>query len=46
MPSETSSTEKLRVIVAGGGVAALETILALRELAPDLTDVSVAPALV
>jgi sulfide:quinone oxidoreductase len=31
----------LRVIVAGGGVAALETILALRELAPDLTDVSV-----
>ena len=29
------------MIVAGGGVAALETILALHELAPDLTDVSV-----
>jgi sulfide:quinone oxidoreductase len=31
----------LRVIVAGGGVAALESILALHELAPELTDVSV-----
>jgi sulfide:quinone oxidoreductase len=41
MPSETSSSEKSRVIVAGGGVAALETILALSELAPGLTDVSV-----
>ena len=41
MPTESSSSEKLRVIVAGGGVAALETILALHELAPDLTDVSV-----
>jgi sulfide:quinone oxidoreductase len=29
------------VVVAGGGVAALETILALGELAADLTDVSV-----
>lgn len=33
--------EKLRVIVAGGGVAALETVLALADLAPDLTDVAV-----
>lgn len=41
MPSETSSTEKLRVLVAGGGVAALETVLALHELAPELTHVSV-----
>jgi sulfide:quinone oxidoreductase len=41
MPIERSSTEKLRVIVAGGGVAALETILALLELAPNLTDVTV-----
>jgi sulfide:quinone oxidoreductase len=29
------------VIVAGGGVAALETTLALSELAPEQTDVSV-----
>lgn len=41
MPDETRPSEKLRVIVAGGGVAALETILALGELAPDLTDVTV-----
>jgi sulfide:quinone oxidoreductase len=32
--------EKLRVIIAGGGVAALETALALVELAPDHTDVT------
>jgi sulfide:quinone oxidoreductase len=32
--------EKLRVIIAGGGVAALETALALADLAPDLTDVT------
>jgi sulfide:quinone oxidoreductase len=41
MPTETSSSEKLRVIVVGGGVAALETILALHDLAGELTDVSV-----
>lgn len=41
MANETPSSEKLRVIVVGGGVAALETILALRDLAPDLTAVSV-----
>jgi sulfide:quinone oxidoreductase len=39
MPPETTSSEKLRVIVAGGGVAALETVLALHDLAPELTDV-------
>jgi sulfide:quinone oxidoreductase len=33
--------DKLRVIVVGGGVAALETALALADLAPDLTDVTV-----
>jgi sulfide:quinone oxidoreductase len=41
MTNEAIHPEKLRVIVAGGGVAALETALALRELAPGLTDVSV-----
>jgi sulfide:quinone oxidoreductase len=33
--------DKLRVIVVGGGVAALETALALADLSPELTDVSV-----
>jgi sulfide:quinone oxidoreductase len=33
--------EKLRVIVAGGGVAALETTLALADLAPERTAVTV-----
>lgn len=41
MSTETSSSEKLRVIVVGGGVAALETVLALHDLAGELTDVSV-----
>src|SRR5271154_2279075 len=41
MTPESSSTDKLRVIVAGGGVAALETVLALADLAPDRTDVTV-----
>jgi sulfide:quinone oxidoreductase len=36
-----SSPPKLRVIVAGGGVAALETLLALRALAADLTAITV-----
>src|ERR1035438_7337912 len=33
--------QKLRVIIAGGGVAALETALALKELAPGLTATTV-----
>jgi sulfide:quinone oxidoreductase len=42
MITETPQPEKkLRVIVAGGGVAALETVLALADLAPDRTDVTV-----
>jgi sulfide:quinone oxidoreductase len=41
MTTATSHPEKLRVIVAGGGVAALETVLALGELALDHTDVTV-----
>ncbi len=41
MTTETSPPEKLRVIIVGGGVAALETALALRELAPDHTDMTV-----
>jgi sulfide:quinone oxidoreductase len=35
------ATEKLRVLVAGGGVAGLETALALRDLAQDRTAVTV-----
>ena len=41
MTTETPHPEKLRVIIVGGGVAALETALALRELAPEQTDVTV-----
>jgi sulfide:quinone oxidoreductase len=41
MTPEGSHPDKLRVIVAGGGVAALETVLALADLAPDRTDVTV-----
>ncbi len=41
MTTETAHPEKLRVIVAGGGVAALETALALADLAPDRTEVTV-----
>ena len=45
MTTDTSPPGKLRVVIAGGGVAALETMLALRELAPDRVDVLViAPA--
>jgi sulfide:quinone oxidoreductase len=41
MTSPTSPTEKLRVIIAGGGVAALEAVLALADLAGDQTAVTV-----
>ena len=41
MTTETSHPEKLLVIIAGGGVAALETALALHELAPEQTEVTV-----
>ena len=41
MTTQTIPTEKQRVLIAGGGVAALETVLALHDLAPELTDVSV-----
>lgn len=41
MNTETPNTEPWRVLIAGGGVAALETVLALHDLAPQLTDVSV-----
>jgi sulfide:quinone oxidoreductase len=34
-------TSKLRVLVAGGGVAALEALLALRALAPEQTEITV-----
>jgi sulfide:quinone oxidoreductase len=39
--AQVSPREKLRVIIVGGGVAALETALALRELAPEQADVTV-----
>jgi sulfide:quinone oxidoreductase len=41
MSPDDETPQKLRVVVAGDGVAALETLLALHDLAPDLTDVSV-----
>jgi sulfide:quinone oxidoreductase len=34
------STSKLRVLIAGGGVAALEALLALRALAPEQTEIT------
>ncbi len=36
----TPNPKKLRVVIAGGGVAALEAALALAHLAPELTDVT------
>jgi sulfide:quinone oxidoreductase len=39
--SGSSSSDKLRVIIVGGGVAALEAALALADLAPEQTDVTV-----
>jgi sulfide:quinone oxidoreductase len=41
MNTEASHPEKLQVIIVGGGVAALETALALRALAPDHTATTV-----
>jgi sulfide:quinone oxidoreductase len=41
MSVEAPHPEKLRVIIAGGGVAALETALALGDVASDRTDVTV-----
>ncbi len=35
MPSQAPHSEKLRVVIAGGGIAALETVLALHDLAGD-----------
>jgi sulfide:quinone oxidoreductase len=37
----SSHPDKLRVVIAGGGVAALETALALADLAPDRIDLTV-----
>jgi sulfide:quinone oxidoreductase len=39
--SEVSHNGRLRVVIVGGGVAALETALALADLAPGRTDVTV-----
>jgi sulfide:quinone oxidoreductase len=41
MSVETPPAHKLRVIIAGGGVAALEALLALADVAADHTDVTV-----
>jgi sulfide:quinone oxidoreductase len=38
---ETPHSGKLRVVIAGGGVAALEAALALAQLSPEQTDVTV-----
>jgi sulfide:quinone oxidoreductase len=38
--SSPDPTSKLRVAIAGGGVAALETLLALRALAPELLEIT------
>jgi sulfide:quinone oxidoreductase len=40
MDSTIEAAGKLRVVVVGGGVAALETVLALADLAPKETDVA------
>ncbi|HEV3321221.1 MAG TPA: FAD-dependent oxidoreductase [Solirubrobacteraceae bacterium] len=40
-PTTSSRSDKLNVVIAGGGVAALETALALADLAPDRTEVTV-----
>jgi sulfide:quinone oxidoreductase len=37
----TPNPEKFRVLIAGGGVAALESALALAQIAPELTDVTI-----
>jgi len=39
--AQVSPAKKLRVVIIGGGVAAIETALALGELAPEHTDVTV-----
>ncbi|HEY7829618.1 MAG TPA: FAD-dependent oxidoreductase [Solirubrobacteraceae bacterium] len=39
--STRPQSEKLRILIVGGGVAALETMLALADLAPEYTDVAV-----
>ena len=41
MAAESRSSERLAVVVAGGGVAALETVLALADLASEETAVTV-----
>ncbi len=40
-PTTGSRSDELNVVIAGGGVAALETALALADLAPDRTEVTV-----
>jgi sulfide:quinone oxidoreductase len=41
MTNNTPCPDKLRVIIVGGGVAALESALTLSHLAPELTDVTI-----
>jgi len=45
MTTDSPNIEKLRVVIAGGGVAALESMLALAHLTPERTDVTlIAPS--
>ena len=39
-PSPSETPARARVLIAGGGVAGLETLLALRALAPDRVDIT------
>ena len=40
MPADPSPTTPLRVLIAGGGVAALEALIALRDLAGERVDLT------
>jgi sulfide:quinone oxidoreductase len=40
-PAHSTASSKLRVVIAGGGVGALEAALALGQIAPEQTDVTV-----